>query len=288
MDTNMAFKPSIGHAKGLIEQAKLYRQGKEPEKALETLEQAITAAPNLAEPYRLKSEILKELGKSKDAMQANMKYMQLQNREKWRDDNTPMPGSAAEIDRSQLLAGTPWISILFRPRATIRWILETASYQYVIPLAMLSGFSTALFLLASLLSSSIFIGLIAVLVVGPFLGIIGLYIYTAIYESLGSIFGGVATFEQVKAALAWSLVPAIPNQIIFLALLFTITPCYLTNSLTISLFIIWMILKIWSWVLVVCCFSEVNHFSIRRALATWFIPYLIPLLFYMIISVQIP
>src|SRR6202011_3240130 len=113
--------------------------------------------------------------------------------------------SAAEV------IGNPWVTIWTKPRATIRRIVETDVHYQVTFLAILSG---ALIWLErrwsnpSTAAAYPMLVMIAV-VVGAILGIIELYINGALLKWAGAALGGVGSYAEVRAALAWSRVPVI-------------------------------------------------------------------------------
>jgi hypothetical protein len=97
---------------------------------------------------------------------------------------------------------------------------------------------------------------------------------------IGSRFGGQASPVEVRAAFAWSSVPNIWSQILWipqLALfgkeLFTsATPKIAANpflALVLLGFLgVQLVIAIWAFVVLLICLSEVHRFSIWKALAT--------------------
>jgi len=179
---------------------------------------------------------------------------------------------------------SPFISIWVKPRATIREIVDTDPTKYVLLLSALSGVSQALDN-ASRQNAGDSLPLIVIFItcflLGPIGGIISLYIGGAIFRWSGSWFGGRATSEEVRAAIAWSSVPAIiislPVWVILLLLYgqenFTRATPRMDANPTLALFISLPLLfatitaGIWSLVLLIKCVGEVHRFSAWNALA---------------------
>lgn len=102
------------------------------------------------------------------------------------------------------------LEIWLRPRATIRSIVETNPYRFVWILAAISGIYQWLdnavkreagdtLALATIV--------IFALVLGSIGGIVTLHVAGFLFRVSGELFGGRASGEEVRAALAWSSVP---------------------------------------------------------------------------------
>lgn len=176
---------------------------------------------------------------------------------------------------------SPFLQIWVKPRETIRKIVAMDPTKYVIPLAMLAGVGQALDR-ASSRSIGDSIPLVAILaicvILGPIGGLISLYIGGALFRWSGSLLGGQATSQEVRAAIAWSSVPTtavlplwIPELLIFGEELFTsATPRIAANPfLTILLLgfaAIEIIAAIWAFVISLQSLGEVHRFSAWKAL----------------------
>ena len=106
----------------------------------------------------------------------------------------------------------PWVSMWTKPRATIQQIVDSNPGRLVLILAAISGFSRALdrasignfgdrwewpeiFLLSA--------------ITGLIVGIISLYVGSALIRWTGTRLGGNASWQNIRAAWAWSSVPII-------------------------------------------------------------------------------
>lgn len=108
----------------------------------------------------------------------------------------------------------PFFSIWVRPRLTMQAIIDSNPRRFVLALAALSGFGSAL---DNASTSSIGDGnnipvvvIVAIsAVAGGLGGILTLYIGGFVMKWAGRPFGGRASQVEVRAALAWSTVPLI-------------------------------------------------------------------------------
>lgn len=178
--------------------------------------------------------------------------------------------------------GNPWLSIWVRPRGTIRKIVDTNPERNVLLLAILSGIIRALDNATDEGFGddlSLFTIMIIVLIMGSLGGFITLYVGGAVFRWSGSLFGGVAPSEHVRAAIAWSSVPNvilliiyIPIIIIFGADWFSTSPTFMERSelLTVllagGLVFVSVALVLWQAFLFVKCLAEVHQFSAWKSL----------------------
>ncbi len=184
----------------------------------------------------------------------------------------------------------PWLSIWVKPRETMRWIVDTDPTRQVVLLAVLGGIAQFLDRaagrsLGDTLSVSVI--LIIALFVGSIGGLISLHIGGALLRWTGSWFGGQATSEEVRAAIAWSSVPTIwalllwiPELMLFEEELFTTaTPRIDANPLLLFFLLgfaaVEVVIGIWTIVVFLKCLGEVHRFSAWKALGATIIPGLI-------------
>jgi hypothetical protein len=172
--------------------------------------------------------------------------------------------------------GHPWATIWTRPRATIRRIVETDVGYQVTSLAILSGALIWLERRWSNPSPAPAFPMLVVMavIVGAILGVIELYVNGALLKWAGSALGGVGSYAEVRAALAWSRVPVIVAVAIgILAILLgTDGPMLdenreITNSGA-SLLLLHGFLVLWGFVVMLKCVGEVHRFSAWRALGS--------------------
>ena len=188
---------------------------------------------------------------------------------------------------------TSFFTIWTEPRATIRRIVDTDPTRNVIALvaigpaigALASQWSKALGNNANL---SVLWPLWVVISVAiqAALGVLFLYIFGVIFKWSGSLIGGVASRVEVRAAVAWSQVPAIAAEIVLLlAVLMGIPIPVPTTPNTFpqidpafyKVLVIEGVLGFWGFIVSLKCIGEVHRFSAWRALVAILIPPIIAL-----------
>jgi hypothetical protein len=179
----------------------------------------------------------------------------------------------------------PWTAILVKPRAALRFVLETDPRKgfWSIPafLILISAPQMGLSFYASFqeMGSSItdeatpFIGIFALgfLLIGIPLAyafyLILIYFYGWFYKVLGSMFSGVGTYQDLRAAYIWSMFPSAVITLVLMPLtiygslqhgtqLYGLTDpiSWVTIFLQISLYAYWLVLH--------CkCIGEAHQFS---------------------------
>jgi Yip1 domain len=170
--------------------------------------------------------------------------------------------------------GNPWATIWTRPRATIRRIVETDVGYQVTFLAILSGALIWLERRWSNPSTAAAFPMLVVIavIVGAVLGIIELYVNGALLKWAGAALGGVGSYAEVRAALAWSRVPVIVAVSIgVLAILLGTDGPMLgaeSSGSGTSLLLLHGALVMWGFVVMLKCVGEVHRFSAWRALGS--------------------
>lgn len=184
----------------------------------------------------------------------------------------------------------PWLRMWVKPRETIREIVATnPKYQF--------GLLSAVYGLPVILNfaqnyslgdhfSLLWIVLIA-LVLSPFIGMLGITIMSGLLLWTGRWIGGTASYLPIRAAVSWSNVTNVVTifvWIVFIALfgrsIFmesfpqTAVPTG-TMQIVLGLFLIETVASIWSFVILLQGLSEVQGFSIWKALLNVIIPLII-------------
>jgi len=187
---------------------------------------------------------------------------------------------------------SPFFSIWIEPRATIRRLVDSDPTRNVLALAAIGP------AINSLISqwSAVINGTTHPSVLWPLwvafsvaiqavFGILFLYIFAAVFRWSGSLLGGIATSVDVRAALAWSQVPAIVAEIILLFALFAGVPMPkmlpgrlpLIDPAFYKVMVVEGVLGIWGFIVSLKCVGEVHRFSAWRAFAAILIPPIIVL-----------
>jgi hypothetical protein len=187
---------------------------------------------------------------------------------------------------------TPFYTMWTEPRATIRRIVDTDPTRNVIALVAIGP---ALNALASQWSKAIGnnanlsvlwpLWVVVSVAIQAALGVLFLYIFGVIFKWSGSLLGGVASRVEVRAAIAWSQVPAIAAEIVLLiAVLMGIpmpTPAATPGMLPqidpafYKVLVIEVVLGFWGFIVSLKCIGEVHRFSAWRAFVAILIPPLI-------------
>lgn len=164
----------------------------------------------------------------------------------------------------------PWLDIWFKPQETIRAIIINDPGRHVILLAILTGIAQMLDELADGIpgeSTTFTTILLLTLVVGPIVGVLSLYFFGAVYKWSGRLFGGFATAQEVRAALAWSSIP-----IIFRAV-FSLPQLLLGDSAVIGLLgPAELVIIFWGLFIMIAALGEVHRLSTWRAIAAFGLP----------------
>ena len=179
-------------------------------------------------------------------------------------------------------AGRHWASIWFRPRATIRAITAEDPTRLVLVLAAVGGvvevldnagwrslgdtreFSDVLFVAA---------------LIGPSYGMAVLYLWGWCTAFTGRLIGGRASVANVRAATAWATVPialvALPTWLVDITVIgaesFTTEMPRVDASVALTVYtvlsgVLAVTAAIWTLVLFLKCLSEVQAYSIWRAI----------------------
>lgn len=187
---------------------------------------------------------------------------------------------------------SPYLSIWFHPRKTIRYILDTDPEKHVTLIAMLLGILTAFDKASDQALADTYPGpfwslIVLCVVIGLLFGPIRLYIYAVVFKWVGSLFGGVATRQEMKTTFAWSFFPmlfALPIWFLIIRMLgrdlFSETGTLIdTNPLIAFIFLICYValflLNFWAVILLVINLSEAHRFSIWKGILTFLLPRLV-------------
>jgi hypothetical protein len=191
--------------------------------------------------------------------------------------------------RAEFLSAVPlesairhWLSIWVRPRATIRAIVAKDPTRSVLLLAAVGGVVEVLDR-ASWQSLGDTWELRGVLflaaLIGPSYGIVILYVWTWCIAFTGRVIGGRATVANVRAATAWATVPiavvALPTWLASIPVIgaewFTTETPRVDASLALTIY--WVVsgllavtAGVWALVLFLKCLSEVQAYSMWRAI----------------------
>lgn len=175
----------------------------------------------------------------------------------------------------------PWLSIWYRPRATMRYILNTNPKAYVFGLCFIGTLLESLDRAAGrAIGDRIpFPFVLMLCAVFSMVGtLLGLAIGGRILRWVGGLLGGQGTLEGMQAALGWSSVPSVVGLLIWLPqlaligpeLFTSITPRLDANPMLVLLVLVTagfeLLLGVWSFVIYIKCLAEAHQFSSWHAL----------------------
>ena len=184
----------------------------------------------------------------------------------------------------------PWFSMWLHPRRTIRQIVETNPERLVLSLAAVGGGVEGLTNMASDSKGddmSLRAILLATLIVGPIMGIVGLWVGGFLLRWTGGWIGGQADARRIRATLAWANMPLIwslllwiPALLLFGRELFTAaTPVLDASARLAGLHLVFSvgigIVSLWSFVAFLHALGEVQGFSAWRSLLNSFLALLV-------------
>lgn len=182
----------------------------------------------------------------------------------------------------------PWLSIWTEPKRTIRYIVTTNPQRSMIFLATTYGIYQVLerddFI--SLLENIGALGAWAIAIIGGFiLGLLSLYIYSALLKWTGSWLNGKADSTEIRAAYAWSNVPYVLMVIILIIDIFMVQPIISSSPTSLVLLSINFVLVIWSCVILCRSLAEIQGFSSWTGLGNILLASLMGIIFVAIFTI---
>jgi hypothetical protein len=132
---------------------------------------------------------------------------------------------------------------------------------------------------------------------GAIAGIASLFLMAAIYRRLGARAGGQSTTPQVIHVLAYGSVPLVASLVLWFVIavlsgrpVFVDTPAAAAGGITLLMllqFAVFVLLFIWSVVLQVMGFSEIQGLDMRKAFGVWVLGQLAGILVSLFLAVMI-
>ncbi len=176
---------------------------------------------------------------------------------------------------------SPWLTIWIHPRNTIRRIVAENPNKNLWLLAIVYGFSSLLGTFQSFSLGSHF-SVVAIVLAALIFAIVWGYIIFSIWGWLitwtGKILKGAGDFRDIRASFAWSNVPMVVTDIVWIVTLITfgakvfISPGFdnqMLNGASYAILVfslIRVVMSIWSLVICVSALAEVQRFSVIRAI----------------------
>ena len=184
----------------------------------------------------------------------------------------------------------PWGRIWISPRRTIRRIVDIAPGRGFLWLSLIYGFPVLLQIAQSLSLALYFswpVILITALIFALFIGMLGITITAGLLTWVGRWIGGQGSFIQLRAAVAWSNLPTIVTGITWIVWVFLFKGSLfyegflhtgfmgMEKTLLMSLAILQFAASVWSFVLLLITLSEVQVFSVWKALLNIILPFVL-------------
>jgi signal peptidase I len=110
----------------------------------------------------------------------------------------------------------PWTAIWWKPQAAINAVVQRAGRSYTLVLAALMGVATAIGVAALIPNLHWFAVVTVAVLIGPFAGLLALYVDGALLSWIGRPLGGSASQSKLRTAIAWAAVPNIAALLIVL------------------------------------------------------------------------
>ncbi|TQR16543.1 Yip1 family protein [Psychrobacillus soli] len=190
------------------------------------------------------------------------------------------------MKKEEFEALNPFYSIWLSTRETIRYVLDYKDLRYSLTIAAIAGIPSAINAADKLwerFDISLWLMLIGIIVLGPLLSLVGVYIGAAIYTWIGKLFGGIGKYKEMLQAIGIVMVTQI-----WMAPFWILSAIFVYNDfLVIDVVsginpgaIIWFIISslititfsIWVIIIQSKAIGEVHQFSSWKGFATLIIP----------------
>jgi hypothetical protein len=175
----------------------------------------------------------------------------------------------------------PIFRIFIEPRLTIREIISGNVNQTLLPLSFLYGLNAILqfFMRGDFSRIGTFKIILLSIVFAPIVGFGMFCLWSAIMYMTGKLLKGHASFAEHRAAYAWSFIPYTVNVVFLLTMLILVRSNLAIDGsqtldfthtfeelLLLASFLTFLATKIWSWVIYINALSEVQEFSVIKAI----------------------
>lgn len=174
----------------------------------------------------------------------------------------------------------PFLSVWTKPKQTIKQVMETKNILFTVLIAGLAGIGSGLI---NVQDSGFNEGLptimviVLALVLGPIIGIAGVFIVSGLYVLIGKLLGGSGTYREMVKAMGPAYIPQVGVALIYLLLaliygeMFIMEPDPSTFAITsipigvyIATLLISVVLGVWGTVITCKAIGIVHQFSSLR------------------------
>ena len=184
----------------------------------------------------------------------------------------------------------PWSDIWFKPRQTIRHIVETNPYRSVLLLALLGSVGQTLGVFSAQgIGKILSMGeiLVTTILTAPLVAFFYLFALGWLLHQVALRLGGEGSIEQTRAALAWSWAPIVSvlplwgvKYILFRDELFLADKPFVESQPVLS-FLAWVIgvvdfaIGLWSLIILFSALSEIHRISVLKSIGAFLLTQLI-------------
>ncbi len=170
--------------------------------------------------------------------------------------------------------GNPWITIWTEPKQTVRALIQVDSHYGYWVLAGLYGLSSCFYgvhLYSWSLAAALPVSWLPLLMISPVLGAIALNLEAWILYWISKLFKGVATYSEVRCAVAWAKIPLAIGLLMWVCFA-VFSPHvsfieYLTGVSVVFIIFIFFAIYLWSAVLLIEEIVEIQFFSEWKSLS---------------------
>jgi Yip1-like protein len=196
----------------------------------------------------------------------------------------------------------PWLRIWIQPRQTIKAIVSKDPKHCFKSLSAIYGFPLLLHFAQVLsLGETFTFGfiLLCAIVLCTFIGMLGITITSGLLLWTGKWIGGQGSYMNIRSAVTWSNVTNVVTSLIWLILIATFGQRVFVSSfpsmpfmgaeaaLVMVLFLVQLIVSIWSIVILCKALGEVQKFSSWKGLLNIIIPFILVLVFVWVVMLII-
>lgn len=180
----------------------------------------------------------------------------------------------------------PWTAIWWKPQAAINAVVQRAGRSYTLVLAALMGVATAIGVAALITDLHWFAVVAVAFVVGPFAGLLALYVDGALLSWIGRPLGGSASQSKLRTAIAWAALPNIAALLIMLGgiavyhqafLRANAAPGGIKDPVLMIVIVVLVALQLWGLFLKIRTVGAVQRFGAVRSAANVAAALLLPL-----------
>lgn len=192
----------------------------------------------------------------------------------------------------------PWSAILTKSKKTIQAIVKINPNFHLLLLSFIYGFGAILGLAQNMKLGEkldLISIIIPTIILAPLWGYIAFSVSSWFVFFTGKWLGGKAPFKHIRAAAAWSNVPSLVSSLLWILLIaffglklfgdFTVKATFTTSQIwmVFSVMFVQLVASIWSLVIYINALSQVQNFSILRAISNIILSALVVIIILLII-----